>query len=267
MLASLRTDLAIARYGYARWAAYPAATLAGMFTNVVFGFLRSYVLLALFAQRDHIGAYDSTRALTYVWLTQGFIMTVFIWGWNDLATRIRTGDIAVDLVRPIHPLRMGLAADYGRALYHAAFRGIPPFVVGALFFPLVLPANAVTWLVFAASVVFAIATSYGYRLLYNAAAFWLMESRGPGLAAGLFATLFSGFLVPIAFFPDWLAAIAHATPFPSVIQTPVDIFVGAIAGPDIAFALLSQLAWALATLAAASGLFALGTRRLVIQGG
>ncbi|OLC52727.1 MAG: hypothetical protein AUH85_16210 [Chloroflexi bacterium 13_1_40CM_4_68_4] len=257
----------MARYGYARWAAYPAATLAGMFTNVVFGFMRSYVLLALFAQREHIGAYDATRALTYVWLTQGLLMTVFIWGWNDLAMRIRTGDIAVDLVRPIHPLRMTLAADYGRALYHGAFRGIPPFIVGALFFPLVMPGDALTWLVFAVSIVLAIATSVGYRLVYNAAAFWLMDSRGPALAAGLLATLFSGFLVPVAFFPDWLARVAHATPFPSMIQTPVDIFVGAVVGADVLAALLVQLAWAVVMLATAAGVIALGTRRLVIQGG
>jgi len=95
-----RFDWEIARRGYARWAAYPAASFAGAFTNVVFGFLRTYVLLALFAQRDNVNGYSVAAAITYVWLTQGMIMTTFIWGWNELAQRIRTGDIAIDLVPP-----------------------------------------------------------------------------------------------------------------------------------------------------------------------
>ena len=267
MLDATLAYLAIARRGYMRWSAYPAANAAGVFTNVVFGFLRAYVLLAVFTQRGHIGAYDASAVLTYVWLTQGFIMTIFIYGWNDLALRIRSGDIAVDLVRPTDPLRMGLAADYGRALYHALFRGIPPFVVGALVFPLVLPRDALMWLAFVASVLLAIAASYGFRLLYNLAAFWTMEARGPVLLAGLLASFFTGFLIPIGLFPSWLAAIAYATPFPSMIQMPVDIFVGAIPAPDIPRALVTQLAWAVAVLALARGMFALGVRRLVIQGG
>ena len=52
-----------------------------------------------------------------------------------------------------------------------------------------------------------------------------------------------------------------------MVQTPVDIFVGATAGPPVLVALAGQLAWALAMLAASYGLFALGTRRLVVQGG
>src|SRR5205823_5235826 len=154
---------------FARAAAYPAATIAGAFTNVVFGFLRAYVLLAVFAQRDHIGPYDASRAMTYVWLTQGAIMVVGIWGWTELSWRIRTGDIAIDLIRPMHPLRVGLATDYGRALYHAVFRGLPPIVVGAVFFDLVLPRGPLVWFAFAASVVIAVAISYGYRIIYNAA--------------------------------------------------------------------------------------------------
>ena len=46
--------------GYRRYAAYPAATWAGILTNTVFGFIQAYVLLALFETRDDIGGYDAT---------------------------------------------------------------------------------------------------------------------------------------------------------------------------------------------------------------
>jgi ABC-2 type transport system permease protein len=262
-----RFDWELARRGYARWAAYPAASLAGAFTNVVFGFLRTYVLLALFAQRDHVNGYSVAAAITYVWLTQGMIMTTFIWGWNELAQRIRTGDIAIDLVRPVHPLRLGLDFDLGRAAYHALFRGVPPLVVGALFFRLVLPADPVTWLAFLVSLLLAVIVSFGFRLLYNIVAFWTLDNRGPAMIANLVGTLFSGFLIPVAFFPDWLSAIAHLTPFPAMLQIPVDIYVGVATGQALIVDLFVKLAWAIGLLVAARALFGLGVRRLEVQGG
>jgi ABC-2 type transport system permease protein len=267
LLASLRIDVEHARRGYRRYEVYPAATVAGVFVNTVFGFLRAYVLLALYAHRPVIGGYDATAAVTYTWLTQGMIMTVFTWGWRELALRIRTGDIATDLVRPVDPLRAGLAMDLGRALYHAIFRGIPPFLIGAAVFSLILPSSPLVWLAFLTSVVLAVTISFAIRWLYNTSSFWLLDDRGVMIIAGTAVSIFSGFMIPVSFFPEWLAFIAHLTPFPSIIQVPVDIFVGRLTGPDLLFALATQLGWAVVLLLAARSVFAIGVRRLVVQGG
>lgn len=259
----MRLDWEIAKRGYRRYAAYPVATWGGVFTNVVFGFLRGYVLLAVFDHRDVVGGYDAADTITYVWLGQGLIATVFVWGWFDLALRIRTGDVATDLVRPVHPLRYGLAFDLGRALYHLVFRGIPPFVLGALVFELTAPDELWRWLAFVVSVVLAVTVSFGFRFLYNAVAFWTVDYRGPSVIAMIVMNLLSGFVVPLAFFPDWLEAIARATPFPSMVQTPIDVFVGRAD----ATALLVQLFWCFALLGLCHVVFAAGTRKLVVQGG
>ena len=120
----------IARRGYGRYAAYPAATLAGIWTNTVFGFLQAYILLALYENRTEIGGYEPTDAVTYVWFAQAMLMTVYAFGWFEVALRIRSGDVATDLARPLDPLGYWLAFDLGRALYHLVFRGIPPFLLG-----------------------------------------------------------------------------------------------------------------------------------------
>lgn len=267
LLGSLRVDLEYARRGYRRYEVYPAATIAGVFVNTVFGFLRVSVLLALYAHRDVVGGYDARDAVTYAWLTQALIMTVFIWGWRELAFRIRSGDIATDLVRPAHPLRGALAFDLGRAAYHAVFRGIPPFLIGALVFPLTLPRSLDVWLAFVVSVGLAVTVSFAIRWLYNTSAFWLLDDRGVMIIVGTAIALFSGFTVPVRFFPDWLAAVAYLTPFPAVIQIPVDIFIGRISGTDLWLGLAVQAGWAVALLLAARAVFALGVRRLVVQGG
>ena len=267
LLASLRLDLEYAKRGYARYAAYPAAMLAGLLTNTVFGFMRTFILLALFASRDEIRGYDRAAAITYTWLTQGLVATIYIWGWTDLSLRIRTGDIATDLIRPVHPLRAGLAFDLGRSLFHGIFRGAPPAIVGAIVFGLIAPPDLVTWIAFVVSVLLAVVVSYAYRALYNVASFWLTDWRGTLTIAITVANFFSGFVIPIRFFPAPLEAIARGTPFPAMVQVPVDIFVGRVQGPDLIVGLFSQLAWAAALLLVTSWVFGLGVRRMVVQGG
>lgn len=59
--------------------------------------------------------------------------------------RIRRGDIALDLVRPA-PLQLwSLAEDLGRAAYLLAVRGIPPMLVGAALFGILLPGGPAQW--------------------------------------------------------------------------------------------------------------------------
>ena len=136
----MRLHWEIARRGYRRYAAYPGATWAGVFTNVFFGFLITYVMLAVFQERESVGSYDESDAVTYVWLGQGLFMTIYIWGWYEAALRVRTGDVATDLQRPLDFQAYWLARPR-RAAYHAVFRGVPPFVLGALFFDVRLQAS------------------------------------------------------------------------------------------------------------------------------
>lgn len=257
----------IARRGYRRYAAYPAATIAGLFTNTIFGFMRGYVLLALFRNRGEIGGYDAQDTITYIWLTQAFIGAVALWGWQELAWRIRTGDIATDLARPVDLQSSGLAFDLGRALYQAIFRGLPPLAVGALVFDLTGPSNPLVVLAFLVSVLLAVCVSFAFRFVYNLAAFWLLDYRGTMLLAVITTSFFSGFLIPVRFFPDWLETIAHATPFPAMIQLPIDIFVGAASGAEVVGVLAIQAGWAAALLLVGRAVLHAGTQRLVVQGG
>src|SRR6476469_10238182 len=113
--------VAVATRAFRRYSTYTSATLAGIFTNSVFGIIYSYAYLALWHQRPHAGGYDATDAVTYVWLGQAMIMTVMVWGGgatNDLADRIRTGDVALDLYRPVPLIGWYAAQDLGRAAYH-----------------------------------------------------------------------------------------------------------------------------------------------------
>ena len=265
----MRLHFEIARRGYRRYAAYPGATLAGLFTNTFFGFLIAYVFLAVYRLREDVGGYSEADVVTYVWLTQGLLSVVASFGpsWQELALRVRSGDIVTDLRRPLDLQLALLADDAGRALFQLVFRGVPPFLVGALVFDLVAPDGVARTLLFAASVCLAVVVSFGVRFLVNLAAFWLLDYRGAMMLVMVVSHLFSGIIVPLVFFPAALEAVARALPFASMLQTPIDVYLGELAGTELAGALALQFLWAAVLLIAGRAVLSAGTRKLVIQGG
>ncbi len=68
--ASGRLAVALAGAGFRRYATYRQATVAGAFANVVFGFLRSYVLLSV-AGAGLAAGYDRAQLATFVWVGPG----------------------------------------------------------------------------------------------------------------------------------------------------------------------------------------------------
>ena len=120
-----------------------------------------------------------TQLATYVWVGQGLLSVVAFWGWTELADRIRSGDVAADLLRPVPPVTSYLAADLGRAAHAMATRFVPPLIVGLIFFPLYVPSRWWTVPLFAVSVVLAVVASFACRFLVNATAYWLHDARGP----------------------------------------------------------------------------------------
>jgi ABC-2 type transport system permease protein len=260
----MRVYWELARVGFRRYATYRGATIAGVFTNCVFGFMLAYIQIALFNARPHINGWDQRDALTYVWLAQGMLATIYIWGWTELGQRVRTGDIATDLQRPVGFVRYWLAQDMGRAIYHALSRGIPPFLLGALIFQLRLPEHPLTWVWFVVSIVLAVAISFGLRFLVNIAAVWIFDYRGIMSITAFAWPFLAGMEFPLILLPGWALSVALVLPFAGMIQSPVAVF---LEKPATVQTIGLQALWAVAILLLSRVVMNAAERRLVVQGG
>ena len=130
---------ALAAAGFRRHSTYRQAAVAGATTNVVFGFIKVYVLLAVVAAGGAAVGYDRQQIVTFVWVAQGLLTVVLMWSWSELSERIRSGDVVTDLLRPLPPVAAYLAEDLGRAGHAVLTRFVPPVVIGALVFGLYVP--------------------------------------------------------------------------------------------------------------------------------
>ncbi|MFD1730024.1 ABC transporter permease [Deinococcus malanensis] len=247
--------------------AYPQAALWGLITNAFFGVLRAAVLLSLFGARPQVAGYTVQDALTYTAMTQLLIAAFSLFGWSELMRTIHRGEVGTELLRPHHFLLFWTAQDAGRAAGQFVLRGVPILLIFALLWPLSWPQGAGGWVLTAVSLLLAWACGFAFRFLVNCAAFWTPDAVGVGRFAWAVLGLSCGFLMPLAFFPGWLRDALAWTPFPSMLNTSVELWLGVRSGPDAWTALATQLAWTAALFAAAEVTLRRGLRRLEVAGG
>lgn len=259
---------ALAGAGYRRWATYRQAAVAGVFVNTVFGIIKLSILLAVAEEAGGtVAGYDAQSLSTYTWMSQGLIAVVMIFGWTELADRVRTGDIAVDLARPVDLQLSWLATDLGRATWSLLSRALVPIAFGAIFFGFALPPDLWVLALLPLSIALAVVISFGCRFMLNLAAFWITEIRGPVMFYVLLSGMLGGHLIPVQLFPGWLHAVALLTPFPAMIQWPINLVTGQTTGWAAVGLVVVQLGWALVLLGLGRVALARATRRLVVQGG
>jgi ABC-2 type transport system permease protein len=257
----------ITRRAYQRYLTYRAAILAGLVTNFFFGILRVAIILALYGEQQEVAGMTPQQAITYTALTQGVIAYLAIFGWTDLMNSVHTGEVANDLLKPMGFFQFWMARDLGRAVVHFLLRGLTIMVVYALVFDLVFPTTL--WQVTAVlmAVVLSWMISFAFRFLINLSAFWTPNAYGIIRFGLMSAWFFSGFMMPLEFFPDWVIQLAHFTPFPSMLDTVMQIFIGTLVGWEAVRAIGVQVAWFTGLFVASQLILRAAVKRLVILGG
>lgn len=254
--------------GFRQQSAYRLAALAGLVANTTFGFLKVAILLATVeAAGGELNGYDAGSMAAYIWISQGLLGSVNLFGRTEVAERIRTGDVVVDFLRPLDVQGAAVATEVGRNLFALLPRGIPSVLVGALVVGMTMPTSPLPYVLGLVSVLLGITVSVTTVYLVAATGFWLVETRGVQILYMVVSGFLAGLFVPISLFPAPLLALASATPFPSMLQYPVDVLSGRVEGVAALGLVAAQVAWLVATAALGHDLTRRGRHKLEVQGG
>ena len=255
--------------GFRRQSAYLMAAFGGLVANTTFGLLKVAILFATVrAAGGELQGYDVALMSTYIWVSQGLLGSIDLFGRPEIAERIKSGDVAVDFLRPVDVQGAAIAHEVGKSLFNLVPRGIPSVLIGALVVGMALPESPASYLLGAVSVVLAIAVSAAtVYVIVAAPGFWLVETRGLQIFYMVVSGFLAGLFVPIWLFPSWLEVLAQATPFPSMMMYPVDIISGRVDTGGALLLLAVQAAWLLGVGAVGQVLTRAGRRHLEVQGG
>jgi ABC-2 type transport system permease protein len=267
-LAQVRVYVEVARRAFRRFSTYRGAVGAALFTNVVWGVLLSAVVSAVLAERGGapVDGLDRGDLVAQVWVGQGMIGVINLFNRHpDLSERIRSGDVVVDLYRPVDLQAWWGAVDVGRAAFELLVRFVPPVLVGVVLFGASAP-QLVDVPALLLALALAVAVSFALRFLAAVSGFWLVDARGVERMLMIVWIVGAGMTIPLPLLPDAIEVPLRLLPFASTVQLVSDVWTGT-ASPSVAGSLAIQGTWAVTLLVAGRLVVARGTRRVVVQGG
>ncbi|TXK74392.1 hypothetical protein [Paenibacillus sp. N3.4] len=253
----------LARKAYARNLQYRGSHMLHNGVSAVFGFIYASIWTGLGTDAS-LGDYGAQGIVGYIAFNQAILwITQFTTNGLGLEQSVRTGQIAVDLMRPVHLFYQAMSREWGQILYQFLYKFIPIYVLYIFIFSLQLPkqASVYGWTAFA--LVLAAYISLCTNYLIGVAALWTTESRWLYWLNYSFSMLLSGFFIPLEWLPNWLRTISQYTPYPYLLYYPTRIYMQLEQGTVVLGALLWSIGFTCVCLAVTAGV----RRKLEVQGG
>ncbi|WP_335872504.1 ABC transporter permease [Bacillus sp. 2205SS5-2] len=222
---------------------------------------------AIYGGKEDIQGLSVSQMTTYVavaWMARAFYFNNID---REIATEIKEGKVAVELIRPYSYLGMKTMQGFGEGVFRLLFFSIPGMVIVSFVFSLTLSTNIITWLFFAVSLMFSFLINTQINLLTGITTFFLYNNDGLIRAKRVVIDLFSGLLLPITFFPIWAQSVMKYLPFQGISYIPSMIFTGNFSGNELLTALFLQFIWVVILFIPINLLWKIAKKQLIIQGG
>lgn len=244
---------------------YVWAHLANNAGSALFG----YVYMALWhaASRGRaIGSFSPHQLIGYIAVGQLVLWTTtFIPAGLGVQQHIRTGQIALELARPVPYFPRMFASGSGEVLYNLVFRCLP---LGIVFYlsgglPLQPMASPRRIILFLLAVCASSATGLMFQYLIGITSFWTVETRWARRLMFALTMFCGGQLLPIPLMPTWLQHGLVWLPFQSLVYFPVSVWLGM----DKATTWSCSIVWVVILILTCEICTRAAARRVEVQGG
>ena len=181
--------------------------------------------------------------------------------------QVSTGQIAVELVRPVNMQLLRYAEWLGVFLVDALLVAVPTWLIFRLAGVVGDPSSGTSIALFALSIGLAWLVLAGLHFIVNAITLMSISGSGVTMARVAIQEFFGGSLIPLALMPGALGVVADLLPFQAITSTPTLVYMDRLEGPDLVRAFGVQALWAVVLFAAGMAIWRLLVRRVQIQGG
>ena len=226
-----------------------------------------FLWLAIYGDKEELAGFTVAQMTTYIavsWMARAFYFNNLD---REIANEIRDGSVAVQLIRPYSYLLVKMMQGFGEGLFRLLLFMVPGLTIVCLIFPVKLPTDPWIWLIYAIMLFFSFLINSQINILTGLFAFFVENNEGMIRMKRVMVDLFSGVVVPIAFFPGWLSAIMQWLPFQSITYLPSSVFTGRTPVGEVAGVFAVQALWFVLLLVPIWITWRLARKRLFVQGG
>lgn len=250
---------------------YRAAALAGMATQLFFGFIFIMVFVAFYSQGSGQQPISLKDIVAYTWLQQVFLAFIMLWFRdNELFQLITSGNIAYELCRPCGIYPFWYAKLLAQRLSAAVLRCFPILIVAFLLpqpYRMSLPPSPAAFVLFLVTLILGLLVIVAISMLIYISVFWTMSPTGSTLMIAVAGEFFAGMILPVPLMPLWLQKIAYVLPFRWTADFPFRVYSGHIPQNEALWGILVQLLWLAVLVAFGRWSLQKALRQIVIQGG
>ena len=254
---------------------YRAAAFAGFATQLFWGFVKVMVFVAFFEATGKSQPMTFSEVLVYIWLGQGLLALL---PWNvdaEIASDIRSGKVAYELLRPLDLYGFWFARTLAFRAAPAVLRLVPMLIFVYLGLPLIglsewampPPDSLASGLLFILSVIATLALSTAFTMILHVSLLWTISGEGFNRMMPGVVPVLAGLIVPLPLFPDWLQPYLYWQPFRGMADVPFRIYSGHIPVNEAFFEIAMQWVWFIVIVVLGYRLLRHARTRLVVQGG
>ena len=247
--------------------AYRNQVWSGLFGELVTTFAFVAVWTAAFAGAGSIDDVTLPQMVTYVLIAGPLLhwdTTRFI---RDLGDTIRSGDVTVYLLKPLHYPGLLLFNQLGNNAFEHLTITLPVAIIVAVTVGFLPPASLSHGLLFVAFWIVSWFMMFLIAALTGLLAFWILTAFSlDWFLRGIMAVA-SGAIVPLWFMPPALASVLSYLPFAWVSYYPAAVYLGKLDPVAAVLHLGIGLLWLAILGRALTWLWAGARHRLIVQGG
>lgn len=246
--------------------AFRADFFFGLLNTMILIFVNVAIWKALYGSQSQVNGISFEMVVTNFVISLSLSNALNV---NDfmIANRVRGGDIAMDLLKPLNINITMLFETIGNNLFRLIARFLPSLLISLIFFRILPPTSFASLLLMAIAVVLGFMILYYIGYIISVLSFWFVNIWSFSTIKNVFIGVLSGTMLPLWFMPDWVLSIIQYTPFDVIYFAPIQIYLGQIGIKEVWPIYLKQGVWIVLLYAIGRLLWVKGIKKLVVVGG
>jgi ABC-2 type transport system permease protein len=222
---------------------------------------------SVFTGKAMINGYSKSALITY-YILSILLFDILYPGLNyNISSDIKVGKLSNFLIKPMNYLFYNFALRAGINLMYSVSSLFLTFIFIILFIDSFYFPSFWGLIFFFLSVFIAFILSYIISFTLSLISFWTEEITWLNVLIDIIVPVATGALIPVSFFPKTFSRIIYLSPFPYILNFPIDVYLSNRSDEEILSGFFIQILWLVIFYLAGKILWSYGLKKYQACGG
>lgn len=243
-------------------------------SSYYFGLLREFLFLilsiqlfrTLYSGSETVISATLKETITYLIISkfaQFFNMSTM----GKIQSRIVSGEIATDLLRPVEYDFFMLVQEFGAWIQRVISITLPLVLLSLLFVKFYPPSTIYYGFFFIICILLSFLIMFYANYCVSLTAFWIPYLWSLNSVSTTLFTILSGAMIPLWFYPEGIRSVLEWLPFSLAVYTPINVYLGRIYMADMPLLFLKQAMWIVILWLVSRFIWSRATKKIIVNGG